>query len=188
METIEFNKKMKCGADFVAVTVLDTQEDLKIGNVYLPDSVGANGRLAHCRVDDVGTTAAEKLGIKPGDYILIDRLATFAWTAPKAALKYDSVICLSNEKKTECFPLKDCMFIEPDAHESITDVGGFYVKDYDRRLNTGTVVKTNFEKTAAFPFEPGQKVMLVKRGDAIEFGERMYHSISKDMVVCTVED
>lgn len=188
METIEFNKKMKCGADFVAVTVLDTTEDLKIGNVYLPDSVGSNGRLAHCRVDDVGTTAAEKLGIKPGDHVLIDRLATFAWTQPKAALKYDSVICLSNEKNTECFPLKDRLFIRPDAKESVTNVGGFYVKDYERRLNTGTVVKTNFEKTDEYPFEPGQSVMLVKGGDVIEFGQQTYHSISKDMVVCTLED
>lgn len=114
MNTIQFDKKLTCGSDFVAVEVLDTCEELKIGNIWLPDSARSNERLAHCRVTDIGTNAKEKTGVEVGDYVMIDRLATFAWTSPTAALKYDSVICKTNADKTDFWPNADSMFVEPD--------------------------------------------------------------------------
>lgn len=161
---------------------------MKIGDIYVPTSIAANGRLAHCRVDNVGKNAAEKTGIKPGDYVMIDRLATFAWTVPTAALKFDSVICITNEKKTDFWPLKDRAFIIPDQKDDISNVGGIYVKGYSNRLNTGTITKTNFDKTTEYPFEVGQHVMLVKGGDVIEVAGNPIHVFSKDMIVCVVED
>ena len=188
MTTIQFDKKLKCGNVFVAVRVLDVQNETKIGNVYLPDTYASNGRLAHCKVEDVGSGAKEKLGIEVGDYVMIDRLATFAWTAPVAALKYDSVICKTDEGKTDFFPLKDMLFVEPDKKDSMTEVGGLLVANYDKRLNLGTVTKTNFEKTDEYPFEAGDKVMLVKGGDLLDTGDVKIHIFKKDMIVCTVED
>lgn len=188
MTTIQFNKKLKCGNDFVAVEVLDVQNESKIGNIYLPDQVAANGRLAHCKVTNVGKNAKDKLGIEPGDYVMIDRLATFAWTAPDAALRYDSVICKTNESKSEYYPLKDMMFVEPDNKESTCDVNGVLVVNYDKRLNLGTVTKTNFECNDEYPFKPGDKVMLVKGGDVVDVGSVKIHIFKKDMIVCTIED
>ena len=46
MTTIKFDKKLKCGNEFVAVKVLVNDEELNIGGIYLPDSFQANGRLA----------------------------------------------------------------------------------------------------------------------------------------------
>lgn len=114
MTTIEFDKKLKCGSDFVAVKVITNDEEVNIGGIYLPDSFQANGRLAFCLVEDIGKNASEKTGIKTGDYVMIDRLATFAWTAPSAALKYDSVICKTNASRSEYFPLEGSLFVEPD--------------------------------------------------------------------------
>lgn len=188
MTTIQFDKKLKCGNDFVAVTVLDVQDEAKVGNVYLPDSYMSNGRLAHCKVEDVGVEAKSKLGIEVGDYVMIDRLSTFAWTSPSAALKYDSVICKTNESKTEFFPLKDSLFVEPDQKDNMTEVGGLLIANYDKRLNLGTVVKTNFEKTDEYPFEVGDRVMMVKGGDLLDTGDVKIHIFKKDMIVCTVED
>lgn len=188
MTTINFDKKLKCGRDFVAVRVIDLQENTKIGSVYLPDSFMSNGRLAYCQVTDVGIGAKERLGIEIGDYVMIDRLATFAWTAPSAVLKYDSVICKTNENKTDFFPLKDTLFVEPDAKNATTEVNGIVVLNYDKRLNLGTVVKAGFEKTPEFPFGIGDKVMLVNGGDAVDIGEKKIYIFKKDMIVCTVED
>lgn len=188
MTTIKFDKKLKCGKDFVAVRVIDLQDTTKIGSVYLPDSYMNNGRLAYCQVEDVGEGAKEKLGIEVGDYVMIDRLATFAWTAPVAALKYDSVICKTNEGKTEFFPLKDMLFVEPEAKDNTTEVNGVVVLNYDKRLNLGTITKMGFEKSSEYPFGVGDKVMLVNGGDVVDFGETKVHIFKKDMIVCTVEE
>lgn len=188
MTTIKFDKKLKCGNDFVAVEVLDVLNTAKVGNIYLPDSFGANARLAHCRVADVGIKAKEKLGIEVGDYVMIDRLSTFAWTAPSAVLKYDSVIMKTNDNKSEYYPLKDTAFIEPDQKEDATDVNGVLVVNYDKRLNLGTVIKKSFDKTDEYPFDVGDKVMLVKGGDIVDLGEKKIYIYKKDMIVCTVED
>lgn len=188
MNTIEFDKKLKCGKDFVAVTVIDTEDELKVGNVYLPDSYASNERLAFCKVEDVGAGAKEKLGVDVGDYVMIDRLATFAWTAPSAALKYDSVICKTNAEKSEFFPLKDTMFVEPDEKDGTTNVGNLVVVNYDKRLNLGTIVKMGFEKSDEYPFEVGDKVMLVKGGDMIDISGMKIHIFKKDMIICTVEE
>lgn len=188
MTTIKFDKKLVCGKDFVAVEVLDVMNELKIGNIYLPETHGENGRLAHCKVTDVGAGAKEKLGIEVGDYVMIDRLSTFAWTAPSAVLKYDSVIAKTNVDKSEYFPLKDCAFIEPDQKSDQTEVNGVIVLNYDKRLNLGTIIKKNFDKTAEYPFDVGDRVMLVKGGDVMSFGNTTVYIWKKDMIICTVED
>lgn len=188
MTTIKFDKKLKCGNDFVAVEVIDVLDELKIGSVYLPESFGSNSRLAHCKVTDVGVRAKDKLGIEVGDYVMIDRLSTFAWTAPSAVLKYDSVIMKTNETKSEFFPLKDSAFVEPDKKEDATNVNGVYVVNYEKRLNLGTVVKTNFEKTDEYPFVPGNRVMLVKGGDSVNVGGTDIYIYKKDMIICTVTE
>ena len=188
MTTIKFDKKLKCGKDFVAVRVIDVQNEMKVGNVYLPDSFASNGRLAHCQVEDIGVGAREKLGVEAGDYVMVDRLATFAWTAPTAALKYDSVICKTNEDKSDYFPLKDTLFVEPDHKDSMVEVNGILVANYDKRLNLGTITKVGFEKSDEYPFGVGDKVMLVKGGDLLDTGDVKIHIFKKDMIVCTVED
>lgn len=48
MTTIEFDKKLKCGNDFVAVRVLSNDDEISVGGIYLPDSFQANGKLAFC--------------------------------------------------------------------------------------------------------------------------------------------
>ncbi len=188
MTTIQFDKKLKCGNDFVAVRVIDVQNELKVGNLYLPESVGSNSRLAFCQVEDVGAYAKDYLGIDVGDYVMIDRLATFAWTAPIAALKYDSVICKTNESKSDFFPLKDMMFVVPDKKEDATNVNGVLVVNYEKRLNLGTIDKIGFEPTSEYPFKVGDRVMLVKGGDLIDIDGKRIHVYKKDMIVCTVEE
>ena len=36
MTTIDFDKKLVCGPEFVAVRIVDNCEDLKVGSIWLP--------------------------------------------------------------------------------------------------------------------------------------------------------
>ena len=106
MNITKFDKKCKCCPDFVAVRILDNCDELKVGSIYLPSTSKLNERLARCIVEDVGTNAAEKYGICVGDYVYIDRLSTFAHTAPVALLKYENVIMKTNKDATEFYPAR----------------------------------------------------------------------------------
>lgn len=188
MTNIQFDKTLKCGADFVSVKIIENGEQQHYGNIILPDTYEANGRLAFAEVMDVGVNAHEKLGIVVGDYVMIDRLATFAHTAPSAALKYDSVICKANKDKSDFFPLKDTLFVENDQKDETINVGGVYVQNYADRLNTGTILKVGFEANESYPFNVGDHVMMVKGGDMIKLSDKVVHIFKKDMIVCTIED
>ena len=188
MTTTEFNKKVDCGSDFFAVRIIENCDTLKIGNIYIPQQAETNTRLAHCVVESVGKTAGEKTGCKVGDYVMIDRLSTYGHTSPVACLKYDSVICKTNEDKSDFFPLKDMMFVEPDEKEGLTNVGGVFVANYADKLRLGKVTKVGFEKTDEYPFEVGQHVMLTRGADVVQFGEVKISIYKKDMIICSVED
>ena len=103
-------------------------------------------------------------------------------------MKYDSVICKTNDKKTEYFPLKDTLFVVPDQKNDQTDVNGVIVINYEKRLNLGTITKIGFEKSDEYPFGVGDKVMLVKGGDMLDAGDEKIYIFKKDMIVCTVEE
>ena len=188
MNQIEFDKKCKCGAEFVCVRILDNCDSLKVGDIWLPDTSFDNERLAHALVEDVGKDAADKLGIQVGEYVLIDRLATFAHTAPIALLKYDSVIAKADKYNKEYSPLRNQLFVEPDQKDDITDVGGVFVQNYADRLNIGTITKMNLDVENVGPFKVGSKVLLVKGGDFVQVGQTHIYIYKHDMLVCTIEE
>lgn len=189
MTTIEFDKKLKCGPEYVAVRIIENCEDLKVGSIWLPQAANANERLARAIVENVGSKAAEDYGIAVGDYVMIDRLSTFAHTAPVAALKYNNVICKTNADGSEFFPLKNMLFVEPEQREDMAEVNGIYVPgSYDGKLNLGTVVKMNCDSDLKLPFKVGDKVMLTKGADVVQVNQIKLHIYKHDMIVATVED
>ena len=189
MTTIQFDKKLECGPEFVAVRIIENGEDLKVGNIWLLQNAEANGRLARAVVEDAGSKAKSEYGIQPGDYVMIDRLSTFAHTAPVAALKYDSVICKTNEAGTEFFPLKNMLFVQPDQHENEAKVDNIFVLGgYDGKLNTGTILKMNCDEDLHLPFKVGDKVMLTKGADVVQFNQHKLHIYKHDMIVATIKD
>ena len=188
MNVIQFDKKCKCGSEFVCVRILENCDNLKVGGIWLPTGAMANDRLAFCIIEDVGDKAAAEYGLDVGDYVLIDRLSTFAHTYPVALLKYNSVIMKTNKDRTEHYPLRNMLFVEPDEKEAVSNVGGIYLTNYDEKLNLGTILKCNFDKTADVPFKEGDRVMLVKGGDVVQLGEKTIYIYKHDMVICTIED
>lgn len=188
MTTIEFDKKVKCNAKFVAVRILDNNDEIKVGNIYMPASIGANDRVAFGIIEDVGEKAAAEYGLEKGQYVLFDRLSTFCHTAPVALLEYNNVICLTNSERSEYHPLKGMMFVKPDNTEDVTNVKGIYVPNYAEKLNTGHIVDSNFTSDVKDNFKIGDRVLLVKGGDVIELGESRIHIFKEDMLVCSIED
>ena len=188
MVNIEFDKKLVCGPEYAAVRIIDNCEDLAIGNILIASNVDANGRLAHALVENVGSEVKEKFGIDVGDYVMIDRLSTFAHTAPVAALKYDGIICKTNATKTEFYPMRNMLFVEPIENEAATDVGGFLVPGLTDRLRTGKITAMNCDDSLKLPFKIGDTVMLSKGGDHVQFGTVDIMIYKHDMIVATIED
>lgn len=188
MNLIKFDKKCKCGPEFVCVRILDNCDELKIGNIYLPQMSAANQRLAHAVIEDVGIKAAEEYGVKTGDYVMIDRLSTFAHTFPIALLKYNNIIMKTDKDRTDYWPLRNMAFVELDQKDHVSDVGGIFVCNYADKLNIGTVTKTNFDPELVIDFKDGDKVLVTKGADEVEMGDRLIRIYKHDMLICKIED
>lgn len=189
MTTIDFDKKLICGPEYVAVRIIDNCEELKAGNIWLPQSVGNNSRLAFAKIENVGSKAVEEYGLKAGDYVLIDRLSTFAHTAPVAALKYNNVICKTNEDTTDFWPLKNMVFVEPIKKDSMSKINNIYVpSSYDDKLNIGIITKMNCEKDLNLPFNVEDKVLLSSGADDVKLGDKNIRIYKYDMIVATIKD
>lgn len=186
MTTLKFDKKVECGPEFVALRILENCDQLKVGNIWLPEMTGSNARLAHCVVENCGSKASSEYGIKDGDYVMIDRLSTFAHTAPVCLCRYNNVICLTNADKSEFHPLKDMVFVEPDEKKAVAKLENIYVPgDYDDKLNTGTVTDINVQDPA-YHFKKGDSVLVTKGADVMELGERKVYIYKKDMLICRI--
>lgn len=181
---IKFDKKVKCGAEFVALRIINKCDNLKIGDIYVPQTSGSNERLGFYLVEDVGTKAAEEYGLRVGDFVLADRLSSFGHTEPIAIMRYNNVICKTDQYQSTFSPLRNMLFVQPTNAEEITNVDGVFVPHYAEKLNTGTIVACNFDKDLNLPFSVGDEVMLVKGGDHIMLGNNDFFIYKHDMLIC----
>jgi len=188
MNTINFNEKVQCGPEFVALRILDNLEDMELGGVWLPDSVCANSRLAFCVIEDVGSKAADEYGIKVGDYVMIDRLSTYAHTAPICMCRYNNVICLTDKDRTDYYPLRNMLFAEMDEKGDVTNVDGVYVENYAERLNIGRITAENLDEETkkTCSFKTGDRIIMTKGPDVVRIGDRTLYIYKHDMIVCKV--
>ena len=184
MGIIQFDKKVKCGPEFVALRVIDKIENLKMGDIYIPQTTGENMRLGLYIIEDIGSKASEETNLVVGDYVLADRLSSFAHTEPVCLMKYNNVICKTNKDRSAYIPLRNQVFVQHDKKEDVSNVGGVYVQNYTAKLNTGTIVSINADDDADLPFAVGDKVMLVKGGDQIDLGDTAFTIYKPDMLIC----
>lgn len=184
MNTIKFDKKLKCGPEYVAVRILDNADDMKVGQIYLSKDIASNGRLAFAIVEDVGKTAAEKRGIAAGDYVLVDRLSTFGHTHPVAALKYGNVIAKTDEKRSAMRPLLGMVLVEDGDGDP--KVGQIYVPGYSDKLKTGRVVEANLTSGCELHLEAGDEIVLTKKADAVDFGGKSFSIYHEEDIVAMV--
>ena len=188
MNTISFDKKVICGPEFVALRIIDNLNDMQLDGVWLPDTVEANTRLAHCIIENVGSKAAEEYGIKIGDYVMIDRLSTFAHTSPVCMCRYNNVICKTNKDRSEYHPLRNMLFVELDEKNNVSNVDGVYIENYANKLNIGYITDENLDidikETVGFNL--GDRVVMTKGPDIVSIGDRLLYIYKHDMIVCKV--
>jgi hypothetical protein len=84
-------------------------------------------RLGLYIIEDIGSKASEETNLVVGDYVLADRLSSFAHTEPVCLMKYNNVICKTNKDRSAYIPLRNQVFVQHDKKEDVSNVGGVYV-------------------------------------------------------------
>lgn len=187
---ITFDKQVVCGPEYVALREIQSGKTGKLDSgFYLSEDAFDNNKLGFYVVENVGTTAQEEYGLKEGDYVMADRLASFYHTSPVCVMKYNNVILKTNKDRTEYHPVKGRIFVEEDKKE-VHDEGGFYIQNDPSNLRLGTVTDMNLtnEDELNYPFTIGSHVMLVRGGDYVEIGGRKIFVFSPDQITCVVMD
>ncbi len=187
MDIIEFDKKVKVHADYVALRLLDEQRDLDMDGILVSNKEFANNRLAFYVIEDIGPIGAEDYGLKAGDYVLADKLATFYHSAPVSVMQYKNIIVKTNADRSEYFPLRNQVFVKDDEDKTFS-LDGIIIASYKKKINTGKVVKMNIDSSISVPYGIGDTVMLVKGGDNILFGTERIHVFKYDQIICKIID
>lgn len=184
---IKFDKKVQCGADYVALRVIDNATQLEVDGIILSESSFVNNKLGFYQIEDVGETAAKEYGLQVGDYVLADRLSIFYKSEPIGIIKYNNIIVKTNKDQSEYYPLKDMCFVNVEKPQ-IENSGGIYLQNDNERMKTGIITAKNMSKDVVFPFEIGDKVLLVKGADAVQLGNSTIFIYKHDMLLCKIKD
>lgn len=182
---IKFDKKVECNDEFVALRMINNGQNMKIGGIYVPDTTAQNNRLGHYVIESIGKTAKEEFGLNVGDYVMADKLSSYGHTEPIALMDYKNIICKTNSDKSNYYPLKNMVFVQPDKHD-VEKVDGIYLAGNSARLNVGTVVDISYEEGKEPLFKIGDKVMLAKKGDIVDFGNNEIHIYKIDQIICKI--
>ena len=183
-----FDHKVKCGAEYVALRVIDNGEKIEVGGgLVLAENSFANNKLGFYVIEDIGETAEKETGLHVGDYVLADRLAIYYKTEPIGILRYNSIIVKTNSDQSKYWPLRNMCFVEQDRNE-IQDLGGIFVKSRKDILNIGTITAMNMDSDLIFPFEVGDKVFLTRCDDFVSFGPKNLYIYKHDNIMCKILD
>ena len=172
MTTIFFDEKCIPNNDYVVIRIVDNAQLLKAGNILLAESAFENEKLAFGKIEAVGKNAAKEYKLEPGQYCLFDRLATFYHTAPVCVVKYNNVIVLTNETRSEYWPVGGTLFVEEQKDSVVEKKGVFVANTEENQFHVGVITQMNLHEDDDFPFAVGDKVMLMKGADHVKLGTR----------------
>lgn len=185
--TIEFNKKCVPATDYVVLRVINRNEEMRLGNVYVASGEFSNERVAYGEVLEVGKNAKTEYGLSVGEYVVFDRLATVAQTAPIALTKYVNIIAKTDKDNKTFSPLRNMVFVK-DENDTVTKVGNVLVQNYNKKLNIGRIVAMNIDKDIEVPYQVGDNVLITKGGDSFQIGDDHVFIYKHDMLCCKVCD
>lgn len=183
MITTYFNEECIPNNDYVVIRIVDNAQLLKAGNIILAESSFENEKLAFGKIEAVGKNAAKEYLLKPGQYCLFDRLATFYHTEPICVVKYNNVIVLTNETRSEYTPVGGTLFVE-EIKSAYDNKKGVFVSTADEnQLHVGIITQMNLHQDSDFPFVVGDKVMLTKGADHVKLGTKMIFVYKPESVI-----
>ena len=189
MTTIHFDEKCIPNHEFVVIRIIDNAKLVKAGNIILSEQAFENEKLAFGKIEAVGKTAAEEYGLKPGQYCLFDRLATFYHTEPVCVVRYNNVIVLTNEDRSEYFPVGGTLFVDETKDSYKQKKGVFVANTEENEAHTGKIVKMNLrEGKDDFPFALGDEVMLVKGADHVTLNGKLFYIYKPESVIVKIKN
>jgi len=187
MITIHFDEKCVPNHEFVVIRIIDNAKLLKAGNIILSEQAFENEKLAFGKIEAVGKTAAEEYCLKPGQYCLFDRLATFYHTEPVCIVRYNNVIVLTNENRSDYFPVGGTLFVDETKDSFKEKKGVFVANTEENEAHTGKIVKMNLrEGKDDFPFKLGDEVMLVKGADMVKLNGKQLYIYKPESVIVKI--
>ena len=188
MTTIHFDEKCVPNYDYVVIRIIDNAQLLKAGNIILSDDAFSNEKLAFGKIEAVGKNAAKEYKLEVGQYCLFDRLATFYHTAPVCIVKYNNVIVLTNETRTEYYPVGGTLFVDETKDEYEEKKGVFVCTTAEDQIHFGKITQMNLKDEDDFPFAIGDKVMLTKGADNVKLGNRKLFIYKPESVLVKINE
>lgn len=182
---IHFDKKCIPTDEYVVLEMMRKDNIKTTSGIILPDTAYANERLGFYKVIEVGKTAFEEYGLKSGDYVVGDRLASTMQSYPITLMKYYNIIAKTNETNTTFSPLKNMVFVR-DERNDVTQMGSLYVKNYKKRMNIGEIVAMNISDDITVPYKKGDMVLISKGGDSFQVGTEHVFIYKHDMICAKV--
>jgi len=191
MTTNEFDKKCIPNVDNVVLRIINNAKNVVLDDsgLVLSENSFSNQKLSLCIVEDPGKTGAEKYGLKTGDYVLADRLASFYHTSPVCIMNYDNVIVKTNKDRSEIHPLKNLIFVEQLKKVSPDDSGFVLNATDDFLIRYGKIIETNIDDDVEFPFDVGD-IVIINRGarESITFNGKKILVYKPENIIAKVLD
>lgn len=188
MVTIHFDEKCVPNHDYVVIRVVDNAQLLKAKNIILSENAFSNEKLAFGKIEAVGKNAAREYKLEPGQYCLFDRLATFYHTEPVCVVKYNNVIVLTNENRSDYFPVGSTLFVDETKEAYENKKGVFVANTEESEIHSGVISKMNLLETQDFPFSIGDKVMLTKGADHVTIDGKQFFIYKPESVIVKIVD
>ena len=181
----KFDEQVICGQDYVALREINPGDKIDVNGFVITNSVMQNDKLGVYKVESIGDWASVNSGVKVGDIVYADRLASFYHSSPVALMEIKNVIAkCSSEKAEDILPLRNTIIVE-ECEQQQEDMGGFYVASNSPR--TGIIRDMDIEETrTGYPFKIGDRVMLAKGGDFVAAGGKKLFIFTPDKIICKI--
>ena len=159
---IHFDAKLVPAPEMVVLRELE-KANVSKGGFYLSDDALKNARSGFCVVEAVGSVAFDKTKLKRGDYVYADRLASYYHTEPIMVMKWDNILLLTDENKSNLSTMPGWVLMTMAKEES-----AFVLATEDASsVRHGIVKSINYGDTKIenCPFSAGDDVLITRQCD-----------------------
>jgi co-chaperonin GroES (HSP10) len=176
--------------DKVALKVVDIGSFRTENGIIIPESAEINHRLGLYEVLSVGDEAAEEYGLKEGDYVYADRLSVFYDTSPICVMKFENIICLTDEKGVSLFPLKNMVFVDEIKKDDVyaDEDSPLFIASKTQYVPIGIITEINIDKKKYPYIHVGDKIIMTQGADQCHIKGKHFRIYKPDMIIATVDE
>jgi len=177
---IELDCKLTPAPEMVVLREI-SESNASSGGFVLAEGTLGNSRTGFFMVEEVGSEAFNHTGLKHGDYVYADRLASHYHTSPVCVMKWDNVLLCSDANKSIIKSMPGwALLIEVKEERT-----GFFVSE-NKTIRHGIIKFINPAITAdkEYPFKVGDDVMITSKCDVFDgFAEETLIAMKLEEIV-----